>query len=166
MFEKILVKVVRLYFYIIIIPIGFLAALAIFVLSVAALMTFVLSVFVWLEDFSNGPPPDVSYKKRLEIIANVELPSCKVVKKTYQEDQYSGAIFKLSQDDFNKVLDAVQADSAFLCGSDIYFKYFTVSMLQEKGIDTLLVDYRYALPAFGDMHLHFLKQKSMIIFEK
>jgi hypothetical protein len=153
MFEKILVKIVRLYFYIVA-PIGLLAIFA----------CISISVLFWLEDFINEPP-NSSYKERLELITNVKLSSCRVVKKTYREDEYYGAIFKLSQDDFNKVLDAVQADTLFSSGPDVQFRQFTVRMLQKKGIDTLLIDYRCELPSFYYTSLFFLKQKRMIIID-
>jgi hypothetical protein len=154
MFEKIFVKIVRLYFYIVA-PIGLLAIFA----------CISISVLFYLEDFINEPP-NSSYKKRLELITNVELSSCKVVKKTYKEDQYYAAILKLDQDDFDKVLDVVQADTSFLRGTDIHFRSFTLRMLQKKGIDTLLVDYRYKRPSFNSMRLYFLEQKRLIIIEK
>jgi hypothetical protein len=157
MFEKILVKIVRIYFCIVA-PIGLLVILAI-VASIS------IGILVWFEDYLNEPP-NSSYEKQLEFMTHVKLPSCKVVKKIYKEDQYYAAILKLSQDDFNKVLNVVQTDTSFLCRPDIRVWSYTVRMLQKKGIDTLLIDYRYELPSFGNMHLHFLKQKRMIIIEK
>jgi hypothetical protein len=152
MFEKILIKIVRL-FLCVVATLGVLMTLA---------MLFVL--FISFLDFLNEPPSS-SYKERLELITNVKLSSCRVVKKTYREDEYYGAIFKLSQDDFNKVLNAVQSDTLFLHGPDVQFRHFTVGMLQKKGIDTLLIDYRCELPSFYYTSLFFLKQKRMIVID-
>jgi hypothetical protein len=156
MFEKILVKIVRIYFCIVA-PIGLLVILAIDA-SIS------IGVLVWFEDFLNEPPSS-SYKERLELMTNIKLSSCRVIKKTYREDEYYAAIFKLNQHDFNKSLDIVQADTSFLYGSDIDLRYFTIKMLQKKGIDTLLIDYRYKIPSFDYARLYFLKQKRMIVIE-
>lgn len=74
---------------------------------------FVIVLWILVEHGRHTPPEDNYYKKKLEFMANDTMPSCKIIKQKYLEEQYAMAIIKLSESDYQKVLNMVQSDSVF-----------------------------------------------------
>lgn len=149
MFEKILIRVARPFLY-----------------TITLLMILLISVvvLVYFMEFS-GEPSASRYKKRLEAVTDTKLLSCRLIKKDYREDEYYSAIFKLNQKDYDKVFDAVRADTSFLYKPNMEIRNLTLKMLQKRNIDIGLINCGYTNPHYDYLHLYFLEKRRMIIMD-
>ena len=62
----------------------------------------------WCHHINNNPKKDSFYVKKLEKYTGCSLFSCIVIHKLYYRKTENGAIYSLSDDDFQKVLQGVQ----------------------------------------------------------